>query len=57
MGGDTDEVADPVDVVHLWNALTRAKGKTLRYYHMGHATFMIGRNMLYLQDVINILRS
>ena len=55
--GDTDELADPVDVVRLFNEMTNSKGKTLRMYHMGHATFLVGKNVDFLKDVEKVLKS
>ena len=53
--GDTDELADPVNVIMLFNQLINSKGKSINMYHMGHATFLMGKNMMYMQDVLKIL--
>ncbi len=55
--GDTDELADPVDVIRLYNDLTASTGKTLHMYHMGHGTFLFGKNMQYMEEVFKILES
>ena len=57
LAGDTDELADPVDVIRLFNEMTNSKGKTLKMYHMGHFTFLAGKNMDFLKDVEKILKS
>jgi hypothetical protein len=57
LAGDTDELADPVDVVRLYNEMVNSKGRTIKMYHMGHATFLIGKNMKYMNRLIEILES
>jgi hypothetical protein len=43
MAGDTDLLADPIDVVRIYNEIKDSSiNATLRMYHMGHATFLIG---------------
>lgn len=56
--GDTDVLANPVDAIHLYHDLTNSVGKTLNMYHLGHATFLFGKDkivMSYMDDVIALL--
>lgn len=57
MAGDTDLLADPIDVVRIFNEIKDTSiNATLHMYHMGHATFLIGKDMSFMNDVFQILK-
>jgi len=51
--GSSDELADPIDANYTLSLLQ--KGDMHYYEGMGHATFLIGKNMSYVNDVLAVL--
>jgi len=51
--GSDDELADQIDANYTLSLLPNAD---MHYYEgMGHATFLIGKNMDYMKDVLAVL--
>lgn len=48
-------MAAPKDVNTLYNNLVNANDKKLKFYHLGHCTFVWGRELLYVEDLLEEL--
>ncbi|KAL4468663.1 hypothetical protein ABPG74_005166 [Tetrahymena malaccensis] len=53
--GQTDELADVSDVEILRQNLVGSPNVTYNLYPFGHASFLIGKNMTYMNDVFAVL--
>ena len=56
MTGSSDILADPIDVNQMVGNLTNAK-VWMKQYEAGHLTFMWGKKMDHMNDVIEILKN
>lgn len=54
--GEEDKLADPTDVLRLKDEMVNAKVQFFNYPNMGHITFLLGIDMSYLNDVIEVLQ-
>lgn len=53
--GQTDELADVDDVAILRQNLVKSPNVTYNLYPFGHASFLIGKNMTFMNDVFAVL--
>jgi len=54
--GGKDELADPFDAEFTKNSLINAQNLTYNLYdNYGHASFLIGKNVSYIEDVIKVI--
>lgn len=56
MSGDSDRLASPMDVQHLVGELVGVGNLEWKKYSMGHLTFLWGKDMGYMNDVLNTLQ-
>lgn len=56
MSGSSDRLADPIDVAQMVKDLTNAK-VWFKEYDAGHLTFLWGKKMDHMIDVIEILKN
>ena len=52
--GNGDELATAPDATKFYNEMTNAK-KEIHYYDIGHLTFLIGKKLAYMDDLIKFL--
>jgi len=55
--GATDELADLEDVAILRQSMTKSPNVTYNEYPFGHASFLIAKDMSYINDVLAVLET
>lgn len=53
--GEVDKLAHPNECRRLRDSLTGVKDLFYKEYYMGHSTFLVGEDMSYFSDVIDII--
>lgn len=54
--GTSDELADTKDATNWFNGMVNAK-RQIKYYPIGHMTFLIGKQVPYMNDLIAFIES
>ena len=53
--GTLDKLANTIDATRWYSDMTNSTTKILHYYDIGHATFLYGKRLPYLEDLLNFL--